>query len=184
MKTPFDPQAEITPVILAGGEGRRLRPLTSPDRPKPFLKLFGGRSLLQATALRCAGFGPPVVVCAKRYGGRALQDFDDIHVKPKRIVLEPVARSTAPALALAALGLDADAFMLVCPSDHVIGDSDAFIRGERAAGRAAGGDHIAFLAVRPDRAATRYGYIRCKPAKNGVHDVLCFTEKPDVRRAK
>lgn len=178
-----DALLKITPVILAGGAGTRLRPLTSETRPKPFLKLFGAQSLLQDTALRVYGdgFGPPVVVTSKNYGEHVLRGLDDIGIRPRSIILEPASRSTAPAIAQAAVSMAADDLLLVMPSDHYIDDVVAFQNTVKAAADVAMSQDIpVLLGVRPARPSRRYGYIEC----DADGRVLGFFEKPDMRDAK
>src|SRR5262245_13035891 len=120
---------DIIPVILAGGAGTRLRPLTGPRQPKPFLRLFSEHSLFQETALRASVFRQPAVVCQHDPGHLALQHLEEIGIVPDTIILEPEIRNTASAVAAAAFHLAGrDAVMLVLPSDHYLPDTEAFRR--------------------------------------------------------
>lgn len=171
---------EITPVILAGGKGMRLRPLTSEKSPKPFLKPFSRFSLLQETALRTRGMDQPVVVTHELYGMQAAQELYALGFD-ERVICEPEGRSTAPAIALAALALARENRpMLVMPSDHYIED-DAIFRACvcEAAEKLAKGRPV-ILGVLPEGPQTRYGYITAD--QSGA--VQRFVEKPDEARAR
>ena len=122
-------EAEIVPVVLAGGSGTRLWPLSRPDRPKQFLPLLDDRSLFQATVLRVAGhpgFAPPVVVCNADHRFLVQEQLAALGVAPRAILVEPEGRNTAPAAALAAAALAGDGYMLLMPADHAIADAAAF----------------------------------------------------------
>lgn len=171
---------DITPVILAGGEGKRLRPLTTIKAPKPFLKLFDGKSLLQQTALRAGDCNAPVVICHERFVDLAAQHLRAVDIKAQ-IIGEPVGRSTAPAIALAAFALlKEDNPMLVMPSDHVVEDREAFARALEKASAELREDNLVFVAAKPYAPETRYGYI----ASNDQGNVLGFKEKPNAEMAR
>lgn len=176
---------KITPVILAGGEGRRLWPLTSASRPKPFLKLFSQNSLLQETVRRVSGFLPPVVVSHHYHGEQAMSELLAAGVQVQHIICEPVGRSTAPAIALAALVLEYTGHaMLVLPSDHYVQDSEAFRASVTKAAAYLSDNNLIILGVRPESADPRYGYIRTAKHKSGVHEILSFIEKPERTMAE
>src|SRR5688572_4689351 len=116
----------ITPVILCGGSGTRLWPRSRASKPKPFLPLVGEQTLFEATQSRCAGnddFAPPLVVTGRQHLAHV---EEQLRHPAAQVIVEPCARNTAAAIALAALRLPEDAVMLVCPSDHHIGDCAAF----------------------------------------------------------
>ena len=182
----------IHAVILAGGAGERFWPASRERRPKPFLEVVGGRSLLDATLARAAGFAArdAVWIVGGREHARALRSATGL--PGRRVLLEPARRNTAMAVALAATRIaaeDPDAVLAVLPADHHIPDARAFaadIRRAAAAARAAA--VLVTLGVRPTRADTGYGYIHVgAPAGRGharLHRVRRFVEKPDAARAR
>lgn len=173
----------IHPVILCGGSGTRLWPRSRADRPKPFLRLLGEQSLFEATLARCregGRFVAPMVVA----GARHLEHVEAQGQPDMRIVVEPDGRSTAPAIALAAALLPADAIMLVCPSDHHIADVAAFHAAVDAAAELAGRGRLVTFGIAPDRPETGYGYIQRGPAIDGGYEVARFVEKPNEALAR
>lgn len=178
----------ITPVILSGGAGKRLWPLSREDRPKQFLALTGERSLIQQTALRVADpalFEPPVVVAGAEQGAEIEAQLAAAGVTGARLILEPAARSTAPAIALAAFAADPDDLLLVLPSDHLVGDEEAFRSHVAAARAAAAAGWLVTFGMEPDRPETGYGYILPgEPIAGGLARVAAFVEKPDRARAE
>ena len=179
-------------VILAGGGGTRLWPLSRPDRPKPFLALFGERSLLRATFDRVRplldGPGDVVVVVDRRHAELVHQELPEI---PRGNVLaEPTSRNTAAAIALAAVALDRAAgdVMAVLPADHLVLDEDGFRSIlARAAGLAGAADQpLVTLGIAPTGPATGYGYIVAGGARAeaGAHAVRRFVEKPPTDAAR
>ena len=176
---------KIVPVILCGGSGTRLWPLSRPARPKPFLPLIGGQTLFEETLARCAEgalFAPPLLVTGE--GQLALVERQLGRRQLSGIIVEPEAKSTAPAIALAALRLPEEAVMLVCPSDHHIADIATFHDAvQRAAALAVEGRLVAF-GIAPDRPETGYGYIQCGAELAGGFAVERFVEKPDRSRAE
>jgi mannose-1-phosphate guanylyltransferase / mannose-6-phosphate isomerase len=194
----------LIPVILSGGSGTRLWPLSRELYPKQLLPLVGDRTMLQDTALRLEGLeglGAPVVVCNESHRFMVAEQLRAAGVDPQAIVLEPVGRNTAPAVAVAALvalesssapatkdltprsDSGADPLLLVLPADHVIRDVEAF-RAAVTAGRAAAeaGQLVTFGVV-PDRPETGYGYIRRVPGAGPAYPVAEFVEKPDAAKA-
>lgn len=184
--------AKINPVILSGGVGSRLWPLSRALYPKQLLPLAGERTMLQATALRVAEsarFTPPLVVGNEEHRFMIAEQLRLADLDPAGIILEPEGRNTAPAVALAALHLaatDPAALMLVMPSDHVIADPDAFHAAIDAGARAAAAGRLVTFGITPDRAETGYGYIEAGAeldAAPGTRRVSRFVEKPDAATA-
>ena len=182
----------IHPVILSGGSGTRLWPMSRSLYPKQLLALFGRTSLLQQTIARVAGhagFAAPLIVANEEHRFIIAEQLRDSGVEPAALLLEPVGRNTAPAVAVAALRLAEsapDALMLVLPSDHVIADPDAFLAAvERAAAAARQGFLVTF-GIAPERAESGYGYIAAGAAiekSPGAFAVSGFIEKPEPQEA-
>jgi mannose-1-phosphate guanylyltransferase / mannose-6-phosphate isomerase len=183
----------IHPVILSGGSGTRLWPMSRAHYPKQFLPLTSARSLLQEAVKRVADdarFAPPLFVANDEHRFILAEQVRALDVSPKAIVLEPFGRNTAPAACIAALALTAgepDALMLVMPSDHVIADLNSFYAAiDRAAAAARTGRLVTF-GIEADRPETGYGYIkRGAPLAgiDGAFDLGAFVEKPDRARAE
>jgi mannose-1-phosphate guanylyltransferase len=173
----------IIPVILSGGAGTRLWPMSMPDRPKQFLPLVSDQSMFAETLARVGDarrFGPAIVVANVGHRPHVEGSLDQL----ARIILEPCARNTAPAIALAAMGLAGDGAMLVMPSDHVIADVAAFHDAiARAAPLVAAGWLVTF-GIAASAPETGYGYIQMgETLAEGVNRVARFVEKPDAERA-
>lgn len=176
----------ITPVIMSGGSGSRLWPVSREARPKQFHALAGEHTLIQAAALRAVGerFAPPVVVCNARQAEAARAQLAEIGVRPGRIVLEPAARNTAPCAVAAAALLAPEALMLLMPADHRVTDIDAF-HAAVDAGRAAAEDGaLVVFGLKPTRPESGYGYIRAANEQGVVRKVAAFVEKPDLAVAE
>jgi mannose-1-phosphate guanylyltransferase len=179
----------IIPVILSGGSGTRLWPMSRPEKPKQFLPLTAEQTMLQLTAQRTAGdrFGRPIVVANARHSAEIEAQLDAIGITDATLVLEPLARNTAPAIALAALAApDAASPILVMPSDHVIEDVPAFHAAIEAALPMVEQRWLVTFGITPDAPETGYGYIRIgEEIAAGVHRVARFVEKPrrDVAEA-
>lgn len=182
----------IHPAILCGGSGTRLWPLSRGLYPKQFLPIVTERTLLQETALRVAGggFGAPMMICNADHRFLVAEQVREVGLTPGDIVLEPAARSTAPAACVAALlamAQDPDAQILLLPSDHVIGDETAFHRAVSLASQAAGEGHLVTFGMTAHAPETGYGYIKRGGALSGMpgaYRVDSFVEKPDPARAQ
>jgi mannose-1-phosphate guanylyltransferase/mannose-6-phosphate isomerase len=180
--------AKITPVIMSGGAGTRLWPVSRVGTPKQFHRLGGARTLIQETALRAQGpgFEPPIVVCNAAHAEIAARQLSEAGLTP-RIVLEPVARNTAAcAVAAAALvsGEDPDGLVLLAPADHVIERPDAYLAAIAAGRGAAEAGSLVVFGLKPDRPETGYGYIRAAEGAGEVRPVAAFVEKPDLAMAE
>ena len=180
----------LHPVILSGGSGSRLWPLSRHNQPKQFLALVGDRSLFQETALRAgrlSGVQAPVVVCSEDHRFMVGEQLQEIGATHGGILLEPIARNTAPAIALAALHLvarDPDATMLVLPADHLIENEASFREAVRQAIRLAEEGWLVTFGITPEHPETGYGYIQRGEAINGAgYRVRRFVEKPDAETA-
>ncbi|AMX01618.1 mannose-1-phosphate guanylyltransferase/mannose-6-phosphate isomerase [Microbulbifer thermotolerans] len=181
----------MIPVILCGGTGSRLWPLSREAYPKQFLSLTGSDTMLQATALRLDGIEEvqaPIVVCNEEHRFAAAEQLQEIGHKAQAILLEPCARNTAPAIALAALAAletGADPLLLVLPADHMVADVAAFQRAVAEASALAEAGHLVTFGIVPTRAETGYGYIRRGEAVGeGGWKVAEFVEKPDAATAE
>jgi mannose-1-phosphate guanylyltransferase/mannose-6-phosphate isomerase len=183
----------LVPVILSGGSGTRMWPLSRAGYPKQYLTLHGEDSLLQQTALRAAkikGAGAPVVITNNGQRFLAAEQLRQAGIKPAQIVLEPVGRNTAPAVAIAALLALRDhpsALILVLSSDHVIVNETEFLSLMNGAAQAASSGELVTFGILPTQPHTGYGYIRRGAAlEGGVHGVFrvdAFVEKPNAERA-
>ncbi|GAB3770507.1 mannose-1-phosphate guanylyltransferase/mannose-6-phosphate isomerase [Ramlibacter monticola] len=175
----------LTPVILCGGSGTRLWPLSRKSFPKQFVPLVGDRSLLHLTLERVAPLGGPVVAVAAEDHRFLVADTMRQAKTPGTIVLEPVARNTAAAIALAALHADPASDLLFCPADHYIPDAAAFGRTVKEGLDAAGNGAIVTFGIVPSFPSTAYGYIRQgTPRPDGSLQVQKFIEKPDAATAR
>ena len=178
----------IVPIILSGGSGTRLWPMSRPERPKQLLSLTAEETMLQLTARRTQGprYAAPIVVANARHADDVEEQLGAVDSSAAALILEPVARNTAPAIALAALAVtDADAPLLVMPSDHVIADPQAFHAAiERALPLVEQGWLVTF-GIAPDAPETGYGWIKIgESIGDGVNRVDTFVEKPPRDRAE
>lgn len=181
----------LHPIILSGGSGTRLWPRSRSNTPKQFLPLVGDETLFQATALRVKAFddaAPVITVCAEDHRFMVGEQLQAVGMPSGGILLEPVARNTAPAIALAALHVqqqDAEGVLLVLPADHLIRNEAAF-RDAVAAGLAqAHTGALVTFGIKPDAPVTGYGYIRVGTALDAqAHKIDAFVEKPDGERAQ
>lgn len=187
---------QVTPVILCGGSGTRLWPLSRTGFPKQFLCLTGKESLFQQAALRLAGLGnaeiqvaAPIIVTGEDHRFLASEQLREIGVELGCALLEPVGRNTAPALTLAALAAmeaGTDPVLVVTPADQIVVKADAFTAAMQQAVAEAANGTIVILGVTPDKPETGYGYIQIKQAETnaGVNTVRRFVEKPDASTAQ
>jgi mannose-1-phosphate guanylyltransferase/mannose-6-phosphate isomerase len=181
----------IHPIILSGGAGSRLWPLSRSLFPKQLLALAGENSLIQDTALRTRNgdFAAPLIICNVEHRFLIAEQMRQAGIAPRAIVLEPVGRNTAPAAATGALMVaekDPDALMLLMPADHIVRNGTAFLQAVERAAAAARQNHLVTFAITPDSAETGYGYIRRGAALQGLNDsfaVARFVEKPDAATA-
>ncbi len=182
----------IVPVILSGGSGSRLWPLSRELYPKQLLPLAGENTMLQETALRVSGepFAATIVICNEQHRFLVAEQLRLVDISPRAIVLEPVGRNTAPAAAIAAMlvqAAGADASIMILPSDHTVHDPGKFraaaARGLLAVAQGA----LVTFGIQPDKPETGYGYIRRGDSIDGMEDcftVDAFVEKPDSETAK
>ena len=182
----------LCPVILAGGEGNRLWPLSRRHYPKQFIRFFGKHSLLQETLLRCAGIKtgvrvlPPLIVCNEAYRFIVAEQAAEINIPVQPLMLEPVGRNTAPALTVAALAQmerGEDTVLLMLPADHIIRKKSAFYQALETGFGLVRDNFIVVFGIQPVRAETGYGYIKCGgelqiSGPDCAIQVADFTEKP------
>ena len=178
----------MVPVILSGGSGTRLWPLSREAYPKQFLPLVGSSTMLQATWERVAPLasGPALVVANNEHRFMVAEQLRQIGCNPSAVLLEPTGRNTAPAIAVAALQAianGADPLLLVLPSDHVIRDAKAFREAVTRAATAAEAGKLVTFGIVPTGPETGYGYIKAGTGE-GVQPVEQFVEKPDMETAK
>lgn len=176
---------EIIPVILAGGLGRRLWPLSRPARPKPFIKISFGQSLLQITARRAKSFSPPVIVANQKQRTSIVTEMRGCGIDPAQIFLEPCGRGTAAAVAVVAHYRNKEnPLFLVMPSDHEIKNPEILYAAiDKGAPLARDGRFVLFGVV-PQKPEKGFGYIRAKNIQDGVADVVSFIEKPPRKQAR
>ena len=175
----------IHPVILCGGSGTRLWPRSRKHHPKPFLPLLGERTLFQQSLERASDpmrFAPPTIVAGSAHCGLIEEQAGSL--SGARLIVEPEAKNTAPAIALAAHALPADAVMLVCPSDHHIADGAAFLAGVEEAAALASKDYMVAFGIEPTGPETGYGYIRKGEPLALGNEVERFVEKPNLATAE
>lgn len=180
----------ITPVLLCGGSGTRLWPLSRQSFPKQFADLAGDESLFQAAVRRFGGpgFADPVVITGHDFRFIVTEQLESVGQAPAAILIEPEGRNTAPAAIAAALFVarrDPDALLLLTPSDHAVADPAAFRAAVDTGAAAARAGRIVTFGIAPTRAETGYGWLEIgAQTAPGVHDLTRFVEKPDPARAK
>lgn len=175
----------IHPVILCGGSGTRLWPVSRKEKPKPFLPLIGKTTLFEQAIGRVANdsrFAAPIVVAGEAHCDLIEEQLAG--TQDYRLIVEPKGRNTAPAIALAAATLPAHAIMLVCPSDHHIADEAAFRDAAIAAARLASEDWLVSFGIAPERPETGYGYLRRGDDLPGGFRIAKFVEKPNLETAQ
>lgn len=176
----------IRPVLLSGGSGKRLWPLSRDERPKQFLKLLGETTLFEATLARVADrnlFLAPMIVCGERHVPLVEEGLRRLAIDDATILVEPVARNTAPALAIAAASATGQEYQLVLPCDHHVADTAAFLAAVRDGLVAAAAGGLVTFGIEPERPETGYGYIAAAPGV-GLRGVERFVEKPDRASAE
>jgi mannose-1-phosphate guanylyltransferase / mannose-6-phosphate isomerase len=181
----------ITPIILCGGAGTRLWPLSRQSYPKQFVPLIGQDTLFQATAARLKGpeFADPLIVTQSDFRFIATQQLAEVGITPSAVLIEPCARNTGPAVLAAclfALQTDPDALLLIAPSDHAIPDGAAFRSAVQRGAAAATAGQIVTFGITPTRPETGYGYLEMTAPPDGSGAAITlsrFVEKPDAARA-
>ncbi len=186
----------IFPVILSGGSGTRLWPLSRSMYPKQFIRFFAGQnaSFLAAALTRLKpeeGFAAPIMLCNNDHRFLVREEIERANIKPRAIILEPVGRNTAPAIAVAALAAlreNPGAVLAVMPSDHVVKDDVRFVEGIRRAAKVAATGKLVLFGIKPDEPHTGYGYIKqgapLEGFNGGAYSVEAFAEKPDLATAQ
>ena len=180
----------LTPVLLSGGVGSRLWPVSRESYPKQFLALAGELTMLQQTLRRTSGLeaAAPIVVCNEEHRFMVAEQLRQLDLQPSALILEPEGRNTAPALALAALQavtLDPESILLVLPADHLIQDIEAFIAAVEKSLPLAGECRLMTFGVVPTAPETGYGYIKCGPSlAEDLYELERFVEKPDAAVAQ
>ncbi len=180
--------APIHPVILCGGSGTRLWPVSRKEKPKPFLPLIGNTTLFEQAVDRVSGehgFAPPIIVAGAQHCDLIEEQLRGFSADGQhRVIVEPMGRNTAPAIALAAATLPSDAIMLVCPSDHHIADADAFRAAALSAADLAREDWFVSFGIAPEGPETGYGYLHRGEPLPGGYRIAKFVEKPDLATAQ
>ncbi len=180
----------IIPIILSGGAGTRLWPLSWGDHPKQFLSLISEKTMIQETLLRLDGLetGNPIISCGEGHRFMVAQQIGEVSDKKPTIILEPMAKNTAPAIAAAccaAMKQDKDAVVVVLPSDHVIADVSAFQEAVKAAAENAEQGYLVTFGIVPTFPATGYGYVKAAGAEvDCAYTLEKFVEKPCLEKAQ
>lgn len=181
----------LVPVMLAGGSGTRLWPLSREQHPKQFLKLIGDQTLLQGTALRARnlpGVVPPLAICGDRHRFIVAEQLQEAGISGAQIMLEPEGRNTAPAAAVVAHYVaekhGPDALVFLMAADHVIPDQAAFESAVRAACELAAQGRIVTFGITPTRPETGYGYMKVAKPLGAGYTIAAFVEKPALDKAE
>lgn len=184
---------KIQPVIMSGGSGTRLWPMSRLSKPKQFLSLFSENSMFQETALRVASdkdeaYLDPIVIAGGKHGAIVAEQLREVDIDPAEIILEPCARNTAAVAAVAAAWVASkkqDALILLMPADHHIEDAAGFRNVVSKGVDAAERGYIVTFGIKPDRPHTGYGYIETgTPISEGISEVAAFKEKPNQKTAE
>ena len=181
---------KLIPIILSGGCGSRLWPLSYGNHPKQFLPLVTNKTLIQETLLRLNGLdiSAPIISCGEDHRFLVAQQIGEVCDKKPTIILEPVAKNTAPAIAAAccaAQKVDSEAVVIVLPSDHVIADVEIFQEAVKLAVQQAEKGFLVTFGIVPTFPATGYGYIKATGKnENGAFTLERFVEKPDLEKAQ
>ena len=184
---------KITPVILVGGSGKRLWPLSRASYPKQFSKIFNGYSLFQRTVQRLTNtsnifFESPIIITHSNFRFIVVEQLQSIGIDPGKIILEPTAKNTGPAILAATLFLtknNPDSIILVLPSDHLLGDTKYFHKALLKALTSFNPQYIVTFGVKAKRPETGYGYLEIsKSSESKIFDVINFVEKPNIADAR
>lgn len=180
----------IIPIILSGGAGTRLWPLSWGGHPKQFLPLVSERTMIQETLLRLKGLeiGSPIISCGEGHRFMVAQQIGEVSEKKSTIILEPMAKNTAPAIACAccaAMKQDKEAVVVVLPSDHIIADIEAFQNAVKSAAINAENGYLVTFGIVPTFPATGYGYVKAASSESdGAYTLEKFVEKPCLEKAQ
>lgn len=180
---------KIIPIIMSGGSGTRLWPISTNDVPKQFHKFATENTMIQETVLRLAdsSFLNPVVICGENHLHLVREQLSEIELPPQKIVLEPMGRNTAPVAAIASLiasEIDDDALVLLLPADHIVSDGAAFMKAINKAKNIAQSRIVTF-GINPTGPETGYGYVeRGQELEDGIFEISAFREKPDAITAQ
>ena len=181
--------SKITPILMSGGAGTRLWPLSRQARPKQFHRLGGPETLIQATALRVTGpmFNPPVVVCAAAHADLTRAQLAKVGIRPRALIAEPAPRNTAAAsvaAAAVATEIDPEGVFLLLHADNLVSDVPAMHAAIEAGRAAAQSGEVVIFSLKPTGPETIYGYIRAGAGRGPVRKVAQFVEKPDLATAR